>query len=157
MKKILVIALSCALCFLLIGQTNVSAAKLKFGDVKTVQIKMSKSQLQTKFNNAALLNSLTNNKAVDGGFLAYVSALAKSSAKKAGLYGFIGGATLMGLNKLTAAEKKDFAQKLKLVNQKKAKGIIITTKYKYTQSFDIGDSSAKGYWIRTGPSKIKTY
>jgi hypothetical protein len=158
MKKFFTLILSLSLCFMLIGPATASAAsKPKFGDVKTVTIKMSKSQIQSKIKTATLIDNLTNNKAVDGGFLAYIGYLAKNSAKQAGLYGFIGGATLMGINKLTAKEKKQFADKLKLVNKNKAKGIVITTKYKYHKSFDIGDSAYQGYWIQTGPSKITTY
>ncbi|WP_376296092.1 hypothetical protein, partial [Streptomyces sp. NPDC055966] len=67
MKKFFTLILSLSLCFMLIGPATASAAsKPKFGDVKTVTIKMSKSQIQSKVKMATLIDNLTNNKAVDG-------------------------------------------------------------------------------------------
>lgn len=158
MKKILKWVLLTVICLNVIGATTASAAEpAKFGTVKTVKVVMSKKQIEKKVKIATVINTLTNNKAVDGAISGLIGRLAADSAKSAGLYGFVGGATLMGINKLTGTEKKLFADRLKLVQKKKAKGIVIKTKFKYSQSFDVGDSSYQGYWIQQGKAKIGTY
>lgn len=158
MKKILKMLLIALICLNIAGATSASAAKQpKFGTVKTIKVVMSKNQIASKVKMASLINHLTNNKAVDNSFSSMVGYLTSSSLKEAGVYGFIGGATLMGINKLTATDKKMLAKQLKLVQKKKAKGIVMKTKVKYVQSFDVGDSSSKGYWIPQGKAKITTY
>lgn len=158
MKKILKWLLLAVICLNVAGATTASAAKQpKFGTVKTAKVVMSKKQITSKVKMATLIDDMTNNKIVDNGFGGTVGYLAVGSLKAAGIYGAAGGAALMGLNKLTAYDKKMFAKQLKLVQKNKAKGIVIKTKFKYSQSFDVGDSSSKGYWIQQGQAKITTY
>lgn len=71
------------------------------------------------------------------------------------MYGFAAGALSMGIDKLSATDKKRFANMLTRVNSNNAKGIIVSQKYTYRESFDIGHSG--GYWILTGKPTYKTY
>ena len=139
--------------------TNVSAAAKapKFGTTKTISVKVPKSKIESNYKLATIINKLTNNKALDAGFAAAIGSLAKSSMKSAGMVGFAAGATSMGMTSLSKSKKKDLATKLKVVKDKKAKGIIIKTTYKYHKSFDIGEGGNKGYWVIDSQPTYKTY